>query len=132
LLHTNAIHSDRQIIDVSGDGPNNAGPPVAAVRDALIARGVTINGLAIALSRRDAQGIPNSFDEASVGRYYEGCVIGGPGAFVIAVGDPADFEKAVRRKLFLEIAGLPARLQLAAQKVRSVPDCLTIGQTPGR
>lgn len=37
----------RHVIDVSGDGPNNDGPPVTGVRDALVARGITINGLPI-------------------------------------------------------------------------------------
>ena len=38
--------------------------------------------------------------------YYETCVIGGPGAFVIPVYDWVDFAGAVKRKLILEIAGL--------------------------
>jgi hypothetical protein len=134
LLQTSSLHSDRQIIDVSGDGPNNAGPPVAQVRDAMVARSATINGLAISKFRHDVPDMPNSFGEGSVGWYYEGCVIGGPGAFVIAVSDLADFEKAIRRKLVLEIAGLPSRLQLAAYDAHFPPraDCLTIGQSPGR
>ena len=49
LLQTSGLVSDRRVVDVSGDGPNNAGPRVAPARDALIARGVTINGLVISL-----------------------------------------------------------------------------------
>jgi Protein of unknown function (DUF1194) len=49
LLQTSGLVSDRQVVDVSGDGPNNEGPRVAPARDALIARGVTINGLVISL-----------------------------------------------------------------------------------
>src|SRR5690606_19337154 len=37
----------RQVIDVSGDGRNNSGRPAAAARDDAVARGITINGLAI-------------------------------------------------------------------------------------
>ena len=38
-------------------------------------------------------------------RYYEDCVIGGPGSFLVTVRDPANFTEAIRRKLILEIAG---------------------------
>ncbi len=37
----------RRVIDVSGDGDNNSGRDVTAARDEAIAKGVTINGLAI-------------------------------------------------------------------------------------
>src|SRR5881397_1369941 len=40
-------HSNRHIIDVSGDGTNNSGRPVTEARDQAVAEGVTINGLAI-------------------------------------------------------------------------------------
>ena len=38
--------------------------------------------------------------------YYQACVIGGPGAFVIPVTEWDQFARAVRRKLVLEIAGV--------------------------
>ncbi len=41
------VEADRRIIDVSGDGTNNAGRPVTDARDEAVAAGVTINGLAI-------------------------------------------------------------------------------------
>jgi hypothetical protein len=131
LLQTSALHSDRQIIDVSGDGPSNAGPPVAKARDAVIALGVTINGLAISLPP-GASDRWNLFGEHYVESYYEDCVIGGAGAFVIVVSDLADFEKAIRRKLEIEIAGPPVRLQLATRSPRPSVDCLTVGSSPGR
>src|SRR5215216_3256199 len=34
----------RRVIDVSGDGVNNNGPPVTMVRDEVLAKGITING----------------------------------------------------------------------------------------
>src|SRR5208282_6440637 len=40
-------HSNRRIIDISGDGTNNSGRPVTEARDQALAEGVTINGLAI-------------------------------------------------------------------------------------
>ncbi|WP_306007231.1 DUF1194 domain-containing protein [Aquicoccus porphyridii] len=92
----------RRVIDVSGDGPNNDGPPVTAARDRALARGIIINGLP--LMTRDAMsdrwGIPD------LDAYYRNCVIAGPGAFVIPVLDWQEFAHAVRRKLVLEIAGL--------------------------
>jgi hypothetical protein len=48
--------------------------------------------------------------------YYEECVIGGPGAFVIPIRERDQFREATRTKLVLEIAGLqpPARVIPAA------------------
>jgi hypothetical protein len=112
LLRTRALASDRQVIDVSGDGPNNEGPDIERTRDALIARDVTINGLAISLPH-NAPYVIEPFDLDLVS-YYRRCVIGGAGAFVLAVDELADFERAIRRKLVDEIAAAPARLQLAA------------------
>src|ERR1700752_2572618 len=37
----------RRVIDISGDGPNNSGPPVTPVRDEALAKGIVINGLPI-------------------------------------------------------------------------------------
>jgi hypothetical protein len=113
---------DRHTIDVSGDGPNNMGLPVAPIRDQIVDRGITINGLPIILKPSygfSAFGIPN------LDVYYEDCVIGGPGAFMITVDDMSRFEIAVRRKLVLEIAGLPPRLMQAASSIRAPRiDCL--------
>jgi hypothetical protein len=125
--------SQRQVIDISGDGPNNAGPLVAPVRDELIASGISINGLPISLRRGDA-GAFESFGEDYLTSYFEHCVIGGPDAFVISVDDLTEFEVAIRRKLVQEIAGLPARVWLAFYRPPSGPvvDCSALGQTPGR
>ena len=41
----------RRVIDVSGDGPNNSGVPVAPLRDEIVAKGITINGLPLMLKR---------------------------------------------------------------------------------
>src|SRR6185503_6418300 len=49
LIEGNSIASTRQVIDVSGDGANNAGPLVEPVRDEVIKRGIVINGLPIML-----------------------------------------------------------------------------------
>lgn len=113
---------DRQAIDVSGDGPNNMGLPVDLTRDQVLKQGITINGLPIMLKTSYAFG-PYSIPNLDV--YYEDCVIGGPGAFVITVDDPSRFEVAIRRKLVLEIAGLPAHLMPAASPLHKPRvDCL--------
>jgi hypothetical protein len=91
----------RRILDISGDGPNNNGPPVVPVRDALIARGVTINGLPL----MTGFGPFGRFNLEDLDVYYASCVIGGPGAFSIPVTEWTDFPEAVRRKLVLELAG---------------------------
>jgi hypothetical protein len=92
----------RRIIDVSGDGVNNQGMPVTMVRDELLARGFTINGLPIMLKRPSAATM--DIDELDV--YYEDCVIGGPGSFVIPIKEREKFKEATRTKLVLEVAGL--------------------------
>jgi hypothetical protein len=91
----------RRVVDVSGDGANNQGPPVNEVRDATIAQGVTINGLPL-MTRG---GMPSVFDIENLDAYYTNCVIGGPGAFMIPVNDWSQFPEAIRRKLVLELAG---------------------------
>ncbi|MCG6902634.1 MAG: DUF1194 domain-containing protein, partial [Rhodobacter sp.] len=85
----------RQVIDISGDGPNNNGRPVTGARDAAVMRGITINGLP--LMTEDGSGSYYRLDDLDA--YYRACVIGGPGAFVIPVLDWRDFASAVRRKL---------------------------------
>jgi hypothetical protein len=125
LLKTSGFMSDRRIVDISGDGPNNTGTQVQWTRDALIARGVTINGLVVSLLHGPPDMI-ESFSLSYLESYYRHCVIGGPGAFVLSVGDPADFNKAIRHKFLTEIAGPPARLHLAAKIIRNpaLIDCL--------
>ena len=111
----------RRVIDVSGDGPNNQGPPVTEARDALVAAGITINGLPI-MTGEDADvlwAIPR------LDLYYRDCVIGGPGAFVLPVEGWSSFAQAVRRKLVLEISGLAAQgLIPARQGPDGATDCL--------
>ena len=93
----------RRVIDVSGDGVNNSGPPSAEARDRAVAEGITVNGLPI-LNDRPTFGRPPPIP---LDQYYRENVVGGPGAFVIAAEDFEVFQTAVRRKLIREIAGLP-------------------------
>ncbi|MEN0076281.1 MAG: DUF1194 domain-containing protein [Paracraurococcus sp.] len=96
----------RRVVDISGDGVNNSGRPVAEAREEALAQGITLNGLAV-LDRQ-----PSPFAQTAglppLDVYYREEVIGGPGAFlVVAEGFPA-FETAVRRKIIREIAAVPA------------------------
>ena len=72
LFDTSGFKGKRRVIDVSGDGPNNDGTPVTATRDALVAKGITINGLPIMIKAPTGW-----FDLANLDHYYEECVIGG-------------------------------------------------------
>lgn len=103
----------RRVLDISGDGPNNDGGPVDIARDRALAAGIVINGLPINNNRPSPWGFPALED---LDRYYEGCVIGGPGAFVVVAESFESFGEAVRRKLILEIAAAP-QLPPAWQRV---------------
>lgn len=123
LFDDNGFESDRQVIDVSGDGPNNHGLAVTDARDAVVDRDITINGLPVMLRIGQA---PGFFDLENLDIYYEDCVIGGPGAFIVPVHDEKNFANAIRRKLIREISGAPARV-IQAQAAWRPPqriDCM--------
>ena len=121
LFASSGARGDRQAIDVSGDGPNNMGLPVVTVRNQVVGQGIAINGLPIVLKTQDAFSL---FSIPNLDAYYQDCVIGGPGAFMVTINDTNGFEKAIRRKLVLEIAGLQPRLMPAAEPLRPAMDCL--------
>lgn len=99
-IEANEFDGLRRVVDISGDGPNNAGGPVRRARDRAIEAGLVINGLPLMTwEERNLFGIPD------LDVYYLNCVIGGPGGFVIPVNDWDDFPMAVRQKLVLELAG---------------------------
>jgi len=101
LIAAAPFTAPRRVIDLSSDGRNNAGAPLAGARARAIARGITINGLVV-LGRR------GNFTWPPIPRlneYFQTCVIGGPGAFTETAEGFRDFTRAVRRKLIREIAG---------------------------
>lgn len=104
LFENNGFSSARQVIDVSGDGPNNSGRPVTAARDEALAKGVTINGLPLVGIRPYVS--PADIQDLDV--YYEDCVIGGFDAFMVPVRDVRSFVEATRTKLVREVASAPA------------------------
>lgn len=99
-IRSNHFDGLRQVIDISGDGPNNAGRFVDAARDAALDDGMVINGLP--LMTRDGAGAGWHLDDLDT--YFASCVIGGPGAFLIPVYEWADLADAVRQKIVLELA----------------------------
>lgn len=96
LLATAPGTAHRQVIDISGDGANNRGRPVARARDEAVAAGITINGLPIL-------NVEPWLDE-----HYREQVIGGTGAFMIAIDSYDQFAEAILRKLLTEISARPA------------------------
>jgi hypothetical protein len=115
LFTASGYNGLRRVIDVSGDGSNNMGPPVTLMRDEVLASGITINGLPIMLNRPFGYGMYATQME-NLDLYYEDCVIGGPGAFVIPIKQRDQFKEATRHKLVLEIAGrTPAGRVMPAQ-----------------
>ncbi|MBZ0261886.1 MAG: DUF1194 domain-containing protein, partial [Hyphomicrobiales bacterium] len=83
----------RLVIDVSSDGRNNVGVPVNAVRDRLVAQGITINALTIL----------NEWPTLDI--YFQNQVVGGEGHFVIPANDYGAYADAIYRKLLREITG---------------------------
>ncbi|OAE99060.1 hypothetical protein AYJ54_33930 [Bradyrhizobium centrolobii] len=102
LFDENPHRGSRRVIDISGDGPNNDGAPVTGARDAALAKGIIINGLPIMVKEPSI----STVDIEHLDLYYEDCVIGGPGAFIMTIKDRKNFQEAIRTKLVLEVAGL--------------------------
>ncbi|HEV8031859.1 MAG TPA: DUF1194 domain-containing protein [Stellaceae bacterium] len=92
-----------RVIDVSGDGMANFGVSPVDARDALVKKGITINGLAI-LS-----------EEPWLDDYYRSNVIGGPAAFVLVAKSFDSFAEAILRKLVQEVAGAPNMTHASAR-----------------
>ena len=95
----------RRVIDISGDGPNNNGPPVTPTRDEALGRGIVINGLPIMVREPSY----STTDIDNLDWYYEDCVIGGPGSFVVPIKHRERFKEAIRSKLIQEVAGRTPR-----------------------
>jgi len=83
--------ASRQVVDISGDGASNRGSPVRDARSMVLARGATINGLAVVN------------EEPDLAAYYRDQIIGGAGSFVMLARDYDDFRDIILRKLLREI-----------------------------
>ena len=114
LFDANRFEAERRVIDISGDGFNNAGRAVTLARDAAVADGITINGLPVIHKPRNFSWPPMPYLDV----YFRNCVIGGPGAFMVVARTLKDFARNVRRKLIMEIAGITPPARHAGNRVR--------------
>lgn len=103
LLSACPYRTQARVIDVSGDGDSNDGTPAGLARDAAVADGVTINGLAIDWARSHPP-IGMTIEE-----YYRREVQGGTRAFVMRADGFDTFGYALAAKLRMEVAGRHGR-----------------------
>jgi hypothetical protein len=132
LFQDNGFAGQRRTIDISGDGPNTAGAPVVPARDAVLAHGVTINGLPIMIRLGWSSGL---YSTAGLDFFYEDCVIGGPGAFIVIVKSRALFADAIKRKLMLEMLSVkqePKIMPIGDARRSFRIDCLVGEKGSGR
>jgi Protein of unknown function (DUF1194) len=75
MLQSSPYASKRAIVNIVGDGEDNVGEDSRRIRDALVARGVTINGVVVS-------------GDQTVLEYYRQAVVGGPTGFVLTADKP--------------------------------------------
>ena len=109
IIMLDRVHAARKVINVSGDGRNNMGGYVITATPRAVAKGITVNGLAILN------------EDPSLELYYRLAVIGGVGAFVIVADDYRDFADAIRLKLIREIKATPIAALPAPRYAASAP-----------
>lgn len=103
LIRNSGHTSPRKIIDISGDGPQMNGQPLAPIRARTIADGITINALVVAAEGGRFPGMSGE----SLFQHYQLDVIGGPGAFAMTVDGRQRFSHAILNKMIREIALKP-------------------------
>jgi len=103
--------SERQTIDVSGDGTNNSGRDVAMVRDEAVAKGIVVNGLVILTERPMPWNPDHTHPPGGLAKYYRDNVTGGPGSFVMEANDFESFGDAILKKMIAEIADASQALE---------------------
>jgi hypothetical protein len=113
-LKADGVNAERQVIDVSGDGTNNAGRPLDDARKEALAAGVTINGLAIINASANIFGFSgHTQPPGGLPTWYRDNVTGGPGSFLLTVEDFESFGEAMTKKLLNEIAAIQPSFDLA-------------------
>jgi len=112
LLSVGDFGAARRVIDVASDHPHDGGRS-AAIRDAAVANGITINALAI-IDDRPIGTIDGRMTYATarwgsetIVEFYLRNVVGGPGSFAVEARDFAVFGEALKRKLLLEFIATP-------------------------
>src|ERR1043165_7773664 len=104
LLERAPYEAPRRTIDVSGDGTNNSGRDIASVRDEVLAKGVTINGLVILSDAPLPWNPEHTNPPGGLDNYYRNNVTGGPGSFVMVAENHNSFGQAIVKKMIAEIA----------------------------
>lgn len=127
LFEQNPYRGSRRVIDISGDGPNNTGDPVATARDMALQQGIVITGLPVMINATPP-GQPDTEHIDHIDWYYEDCVIGGPGSFVVPITDRDNFKEAIRTKLALELAGRTPKGSTASSVDKQPRVDCTIGE----
>jgi hypothetical protein len=90
--------ADQHVIDVSGDGGNNDGPPPEPKRDLAAGQSIRINGLPI-----DWRGSHPPLG-MTIEEYYRASVIGGPNGFCLKAEGFDSFAYAFAAKLRQEVS----------------------------
>jgi hypothetical protein len=104
LLERAPFEAPRRTIDVSGDGTNNSGRDISSVRDEVLAKGVTINGLVILSDTPLPWNPEHTNPPGGLDHYYRANVTGGPGSFVMVAESHDSFGQAIVKKMIAEIA----------------------------
>jgi hypothetical protein len=107
LMAESGHEATRRVIDVCGDGTNNAGREISVARDDAVRAGITINGLAIINDHPVSWTFAHVQPPGGLTKYYEENVTGGVGSFVLEIHDFKTFGDALTRKLISEIAARP-------------------------
>lgn len=116
LLAETGLNATRRVIDVCGDGTNNAGREVSDARDDAVKTGITINGLAIINEHPVSWTFAHVQPPGGLANYYRENVTGGPGSFVLEMHDFSTFGEAMTRKLIDEIATGPSGTRFAGRR----------------
>jgi hypothetical protein len=115
-LERSPYQAVRRTIDVAGDGTNNSGRDIQTVRDEILAKGVTINGLVI-LSQTPLPWNPEHTNPpGGLDEYFRRNVTGGPGAFVMVAEDHNSFGQAIVKKMIAEIAWVTPRTPVVVMR----------------
>ena len=120
----------RRVIDVCGDGTNNAGRDMHGARDDAVAAGITVNGLVILSEPNNEWNAAHVRPPGGLKKYYADNVIGGPGSFVMQADDFKSFGEAMTRKLINEISSLPAVVKYSRTHVIPRPGNMAIMRRP--
>jgi len=96
-LNAAPYRATRRVIDVSGDGANNRDNPELDIN-------MTTAGELARTNHVVVNGLPIESDELGVAQFYQESVLTGHGAFMVVANGVADFGRAIRRKLILEVS----------------------------